>query len=144
MVLQRSEGSGGVITLLLVVVAVAAMAEVVAGRSVASLESPRPVAWEVSLRTGDEARARGDAPAARRAYLTALFRARRDRSLTGVVRAAEGFEALGDREVVEQALKVAAEMSAKDGDGAVAARLHALRERLDAEAALPAAVGVRQ
>ena len=96
--------------LLLVVVAVAAMAEVVAGRSVGSGEYPRPAAWEVSMRAGDEARARGDAPAARRAYLTALFRARGERSLPGVVRAAEGFEALGDREVVEQALKIAAEL----------------------------------
>ena len=92
-------GTGGVVALLLFVVAVAALGEVVAGRAPAS---PRPSSWEAVLRIGDDARARGDAGAARRAYLTTLFRARGERSLLGVLSAAEGFHALGDREVVEQ------------------------------------------
>jgi len=78
---EPRSGAGGVVTLLLFVVAVAALGEVVAGR---------------------------DAAAARRAYLTALFRARGERSLVGVLTAAGGFKTLGDREVVEHALRMAA------------------------------------
>jgi len=59
------------------------------------------------VRIGDDARARRDAAAARRAFLTALFRARGDRSLLGVLTAAEGFKALGDRDVVEHARRMA-------------------------------------
>jgi hypothetical protein len=76
--------------------------------AVASPDAPRPSSWQAVVRIGDDARARGDAGAARRAYLTALFRARGERSLLGVLSAAEGFKTLGDRDVVEHALRMAA------------------------------------
>jgi hypothetical protein len=44
----------------------------------------------------------------RAARTSRLFRARGERSLLGVLSAAEGFKALGDREVVEHALRMAA------------------------------------
>ncbi len=102
-------GTYRVIAALLIVLAVGVVAEGLAGRS--AMTTPdllRTTSWQVLLETGHRARARGDAPAARRAYLTALFRARGERSVFGVLSAAEGFKALGDREVVERALAMAA------------------------------------
>ena len=135
--MEREAGSGGVIALLLMVIALAAMAEVVAGRAVAPVtpeaiaESSRASSAEVLLRLGDEARRRGDAPAARRAYLVALFRARGERSLGGVLEAAEGFAALGDEAVVQQALAMAEPLAAAPGvDATTRTRLATLRERL--------------
>ena len=87
----------------------------------------------------DAALARGDAPAARHAYLIALSRARGERSLPGVVRAAEGLAALGDDAVVAQALETAGRLRAADTDASILARLQALREHRDAPAALPSA-----
>ncbi len=127
------------VALLLFVVAVAALGEVVAGRAVTTRDAPRPSSWQAVLQIGDDARARGDAPAARRAYLTALFRARGERSLLGVLSAAEGFKALGDRDVVEHALRMAAAFGPA-ADDVAGRRLHALRDRLDATDALPMAV----
>jgi len=132
-------GTGGVVAVLLFVVAVAALAEVVAGQAVATRDAPRPSSWQLMLRIGEDARARGDAPAARRAYLTALFRARGERSLRGVLSAAEGFKALGDREVVEHALRMAAALG-PDADDVAGRRLQALRDLLDATDARPMAV----
>ncbi|HTO10006.1 MAG TPA: hypothetical protein VMQ51_00445 [Candidatus Binatia bacterium] len=136
---RKREGSaGGVIGLLLLVVALAAMAEVVAGRPAATApEAPRVTSATALLRLGDEARARGDVPAARRAYLAGLFRARGEDSLADVVWAAEGFAALGDHAVVEQALALAAPLAAR-GDDATRARLAALHDRVEPVAALPA------
>ena len=152
--MEREAGSGGAIALLLVVSALAAMAEVLAGRAVAPAtpapqatempgasiaDAPRASSAEVLLRLGDEARRRGDAPAARRAYLVALFRARGEGSLTGVVEAAEGFAALGDDAVVQQALAMAEPLAAAAGADATArARLATLRERGEPSAALRA------
>jgi hypothetical protein len=53
------------------------------------------------------------APRAREIYLAALGRARAERSVAGAVRAAEGFAALGDREVTELALRIADSLAAK-------------------------------
>ena len=112
--MKRHHRANGVIAVLLIVIALAAMAEVVAGRGVASSpDAPRAASWHPLLRTGDLARERGDAPAARRAYLAGLFRARGDRSVEGVLRAAEGFAALGDQDVVDQALRMAAAIDAE-------------------------------
>ena len=138
--MEREKVPGGVIALLLVVATLAAMAEVVAGRPLATA----PEAWRESsaalfLRAGDEARARRDVAAARRAYMTALFRARGERSLSDVVGAAEGFAALGDHEVLEQALTVAASLGSA-GDATARARLATLRERAEPGAALSSAV----
>jgi hypothetical protein len=136
---EPRSGTGGVVAVLLFVVAVAALCEVVASRAVLTRDAPHPVSWHAVLLIGDDARARGDAGAARRAYLTALFRARGERSLFGMLSAAEGFKALGDREVVEHALRMAAALG-PDADDAAARRLQALRDRLDATDPLPMAV----
>lgn len=64
--------------------------------------------WEGMIEVGDAARQfPGGDPRARRAYLTALFRARQQRSLDGVLRAATAFGELGDREVLAEALRIA-------------------------------------
>jgi hypothetical protein len=75
--------------------------------------------WTAWLLAGDAARAVGrGAPdprpmraGARRAYLEALFRARGQGSVDGVLRTAEAFARLGDHEVVEGALRIAERMS---------------------------------
>src|SRR5437660_1400814 len=72
------------------------------------------------------------APRAREAYLVALFRARDQRSFTGVLRAQEAFETLGDRPVALQCLHIAGSMP---GIGAVEQGI--ARERLDRLAAFP-------
>lgn len=64
---------------------------------------------------------------ARRVYLTALFRARRQGSLDGVLAAGEAFGRLGDREVVQQALKVATELAARSGDNLAQRRVQVFR-----------------
>jgi hypothetical protein len=111
------------------VLALAAVAEVVASAALASASEPRQASsWRGVLRRGDEARARGDAPAARRAYLMALFRARGERSVGGILGAAEGFKALGDHEVVERALQMAAALAPENGVTGARTRRQALRE----------------
>ncbi len=67
--------------------------------------------WEGMLEVGDAARRAGNVNAARTAYLTAAYRARRVRSFEGILGAAEGFAALGDREMAEQWLGVATELA---------------------------------
>ncbi|HET7875424.1 MAG TPA: hypothetical protein VFN71_07845 [Methylomirabilota bacterium] len=67
---------------------------------------------------------------ARRLYLSALFRARRERSLAGVLRATEAFAALGDRDVARQGLLIAASLARDGADPELLARMQALRERV--------------
>lgn len=63
---------------------------------------------EAYLRIADAANFRRGAEAtARRSFLTALLRARRDESLEGVLKSAAAFQALGDRAVVDQAVHIA-------------------------------------
>jgi hypothetical protein len=141
-VMEPRSGTGGAVAVLVfvvAVVAVAAVGEVVARRAPATRDAPRSSSWQPVMRIGDDARARGDLGAARRAYLTVLFRARGERSLLGLLSAAEGFQALGDREVVEHALRMAAALSPDAGNKA-GRRLQTLRDRLDATDALPMAV----
>ena len=72
-------------------------------------------AGDAALRIGAVAKSRRLAePTARQAYLTALVRARGQRSVDGVVRTAEAFARLGDREVVEQALRIARDLAGTD------------------------------
>ena len=86
--------------------------------------------WSGMLAVGDAAiRASGlvgvevsDARA-RRAYLTALLRARRQGSLDGVLAAGDAFGRLGDRAVVRQALAVATDLAERSGDGAARHRV---------------------
>jgi hypothetical protein len=87
--------------------------------------------WEGMIAVGDAVIGIGTASGlpngphakAREAYLTALTRARRDRSVDGVLRTAEAFAALGDRAVVLQCLRAAEDLGAND-----AAASHRVRE----------------
>lgn len=56
-------------------------------------------------------------PTVRRAYLTALVRARRDRSIEGVMRAGEGFMRLGDEEMSRVCLVLAGQITPDVGYG---------------------------
>lgn len=75
--------------------------------------------WERLVEVGDAAlrlgtlsgsRARAEANA-RTAYLAALFAARTERAVDGVLRVAEAFQALGDAEAARESLKIAAELA---------------------------------
>jgi hypothetical protein len=121
--------SGAAAAVLLALLAIAALAEVLAGVAATPAETARVTRWQRAMQIGDEARDRGDVPAARRAYLAALFRARGERSLPGVIGAAERFTAFGDREVVEHALGMAASLGGADRDDEAHRRLQALRDQ---------------
>jgi hypothetical protein len=131
--------SGAAVAVVLALMAIAALTEVLTARTVTSAATPRLASWERALQIGDEARERADAPAARRAYLTALFRARGERSLPGVIGAAERFRDLGDQEVVGHALGMAASLGAA-GDNETHHRLQALRDHLRVGTAPPLTV----
>jgi anti-sigma factor RsiW len=135
-VMDRLDPKSAVVFVLFIAVVVGAVAEVLASRVVPQPEAPRAASWQIVVRAGDAARVRGDAPAARRAYLAALSRARDEGSRTGVLRAAEGFKALGDAQMVEQALRTAALVGPEDRREH-RGRLQALRDRLHAADALP-------
>jgi len=93
--------------------------------------------WEGMLEVGDarlkmgQTVGAGEDPraTARKLYLDALLWARGERSLDGVLRAGEAFAALGDREVVEQALSIAQGMATGSRDPQAQERLRAFRER---------------
>jgi hypothetical protein len=78
--------------------------------------------WEGMIAVGDASRrlgegggaARESVARARQAYLTALFRARRERSVEGSLRAAVAFGELGDRHVLAQALRIAERQAGRD------------------------------
>ena len=78
--------------------------------------------WESMIAVGDAFMAigrasgspRGARMTAREAYLSALIRARRVRSVDGAIRSAEAFRRLDDRAVGEQCLHVAALLAAGD------------------------------
>jgi hypothetical protein len=101
----------------------------------AALESR---SWESMIAVGDAFMVLGREPGsaagarlnARQAYLTALIRARRARSVEGALRAAEAFRQLPDRDVVDQCLHVAALIAR--GDAAAERRVRESRERLAA------------
>ena len=59
-------------------------------------------------------------------YLAALFRARQQGLVAGVLRTAQAFADLGDGEVVEQCLVVARALAARVGDREAEARIQAL------------------
>jgi hypothetical protein len=68
---------------------------------------------------------------ARRAYLGAMFRARTDESLDGVLRAAEAFATLGDRDVAQEGLRVAEAVASRAGTAEARDRVRAYRARLE-------------
>jgi len=78
--------------------------------------------WESMLAVGDAFMKIGHAAGtpggarmnAREAYLTALIRARRNRSVDGALRSGEAFAGLGDRAIVEQSLYIAAQLATGD------------------------------
>lgn len=88
--------------------------------------------WEGMLQVGDAALRTGNVTAARTAYLTAAFRARRLGSFEGTLGAAEAFAALGDREAAKQWLGVAEEL-AQPSESALA-RVRAVAESLGSRA----------
>jgi len=89
-------------------------------------------------------------PAARRAYLFALYRARRQESVEGVVRVTEAFVAMGDRDMAKKACGIAGAMAASAREPAARERVRALQNRIDGvsdgtaptASATPVSVGV--
>jgi hypothetical protein len=83
------------------------------------------------LRIGEVSGLRPAAAArARNLYLIALFRARQQSSVEGLLRAADGFARVGDRDVAEQCLRLAERLASAHGDPGAAARVRALAARL--------------
>ena len=84
-------------------------------------------------------------PRAREIYLSALFRARHERSLEGILRVADAFAGLGDRDVVEQALRIAERLA--DGPEALhevqAARAHLTGQMLGSSGAKTQTLSLR-
>lgn len=80
--------------------------------------------WEGLVAVGDAYRRIGAATEAPRAfdpkahdvYLAALFRARQEGSVDGVLRVAEGFAAMGDAELVARCIRIAEILAAHDAD----------------------------
>jgi hypothetical protein len=78
--------------------------------------------WESMIAVGDAFLAigrvsgavRGARHNAREAYLTGLIRARRERSVDGVLRAAEAFRRLDDRAVADHCLRIAGQLATGD------------------------------
>ncbi len=132
-----------------------ALAEGRVSRAVRAWHDARALAarsgsWEPLLAVGDAARWIGEAAPpphaareqARMAYLQALFRARAQESIDGVLRATEAFARLGDRDVVEGGLRIAEELAARRDAGARArVRDTAARVRGSRAAWQPAADG---
>ena len=74
--------------------------------------------------------ARGAAARARETYWIAFFRARQQRSLNGVLHAAEAFGVLGDRSTVEQCMRVAEGLAVRAGDVEEVNRVRLIAARL--------------
>jgi hypothetical protein len=76
--------------------------------------------WSQLADIGDAALRIGDAPAlqpsaagaARQSYLTALYRARAQRSAEGIGRVCDAFRLLGDRDVAERCSRLVAQLAA--------------------------------
>jgi hypothetical protein len=85
-------------------------------------------AGDAILRVGEAAQNRRSAePEARRLYLSALFHARDQRSLDGVLLATEAFGRLGDRDVVDKAIHIARDLAGPDPEAQARVRLVADR-----------------
>ena len=69
---------------------------------------------------------------ARQPYLVALFRARQEGSVDGVLRVADAFAELGDDAVVQQCLAIARATAAQAHDARATDRVRAFAERWDA------------
>ena len=69
-------------------------------------------------------------PTARKLYLTALLRARRLSSLDGVLKTAETFAALGDREMAEECMAVTITLGRRSSERHALERVQFARTRL--------------
>jgi hypothetical protein len=85
---------------------------------------------DVRMRIGETTDVVAASPRARQAYFAALSRARAERSVDGVVRVAEGFARLGDRDVTEHVLRIAASLATRSHDSAASTRVETARGRL--------------
>jgi hypothetical protein len=86
---------------------------------------------DATLRLGRNSGLRGAMePAARRAYVFALYRARRQESLEGVVRVTEAFVSLGDRDMARKACGIAGSLAASGREPEARERVRALENRL--------------
>ena len=98
--------------------------------------------WEGMVAVGDVYRRLGERAGfhktadakARETYLAALFRARSQESLEGVLRAAQGFADLGDHGIVEQCIRVARSVAARSRDPRAEDRVRIFAERWAARA----------
>lgn len=98
--------------------------------------------WEGMVAVGDAYRLVGERgrfrttseAKARQTYLIGLLRARAEASLDGVLRVADRFADLGDREVVEQCLRIARGIAARTKDPRAEERVRAFTERWAARA----------
>jgi len=90
-------------------------------------------AGDAALRLGDATQSRAAAaPEARKLYLAALFRARSQHSLDGVLQATEGFARLGDTAAVTQGLSIAHDLAGSDPIAQARVRRTAGRSTADA------------
>src|SRR5262249_6925995 len=96
------------------------------------------VALRIAAASGMRQQSESDA---RRAHLGALFRARAVTSLDGLLRATEAFATLGDRDVVDEGLRVAESTAARLGDEGARDRVVAARIRLLGTASMTDVVG---
>jgi hypothetical protein len=88
-------------------------------------------AADASLRLAVAAdRVRESKPTARELLLVALFRARAEGATEGALRAAEGFARLGDRDAAQLALRIAANVATRHGEGADHDRVRLVSERI--------------
>jgi hypothetical protein len=98
--------------------------------------------WEGMVAVGDAYRRLGAhggfretaAAKARETYLAALFRARNEGSVEGLLQAARGFAELGDAAVVQRCLAVAQSVAAQMRDPRAEERVSAFAERWSASA----------
>src|SRR3972149_5405313 len=109
---------------------------IVAGTSMIALMLPvflvggGGAAADVSRRLGDlDGFRRAWEVKARETYLAALFRARQDASLDGVLRVAEAFADLGDAAVVQRCLDIARAVAAQARDARGEDRVRVFAER---------------
>jgi hypothetical protein len=87
---------------------------------------------DATLRLGRNSGLRGAMePAARRAYVFALDRARRQESFEGVVRVTEAFVSLGDRDMARKACGIAGSLAASAREPGARERVRALQNRLE-------------
>jgi len=106
----------------------------------AALRSRR---WEGMVEVGDAYVRIGEVTGGRKAaeakarqiYLAALFRARNEGSLDGMLRTAEAFAILGDREVAERGVYMAQRLAARARDAQARARVNVVAKRVAARLA---------